>query len=169
MKPHHKIFLTSMAQDVISLFSNIAAMKIIFLFCLLFIIPLSSCAQEKDDYIKPDDAIIGVWQSDDYETNKFAGVPLLDKDSPNPILHFEDGNTRSYFAMLYIEGEGFGCPSYFIAHVKKNTISGIVKGACMPAFDGLKFSFDCKYNKCDNSLTIIYKGKKYKYVKFKGK
>ena len=139
---------------------------------IIFILLISSFkiqAQSKDDLIKCDDNIVGIWQFEGYEKNNNSGVPLFDEDETNPFLRLECGNKSSFFAILLDPENGFGCPSYFISHIKNNHITGKITGDCAMEQIGTEIAFDFKYNKSDNSLTITFKGKNYRFIKFVSK
>ena len=124
--------------------------------------------KSQNDLIKKDDPILGIWQLSTYDSTQAGGVPILSEDVPMPFLNFKSDADLSWFAALYEKGQGFGCPNYYIAHKNKSKIWGVMKEGCMLGYIGTKFSFNYKCEKTKDSLTIIFKGKSYHYIQYRG-
>src|SRR5665213_1964021 len=129
---------------------------------IILILCLNAKAQRKLDLNK-DELIIAIWEYSDYDKDPKGGAPIIAEEAQNFIYLMPD--KESWFATSFDAenpGDGFSCPSDFIAMIDKNIISGTLIRACAVVLAGTKFSFKFKYIKKDNSLLVTCNGKNYK-------
>ena len=141
-------------------------MRVLLFFLILF--PIATVmAQVKGDLIKENNPIIGTWRSADSINGSPNGVPLFDEDEKNEYCHFNANEDPSWFASFLDPENGFACPSYFVAHIKKDVVEGKHTGNCVVMEIGKIITFKFDYKNADDVLTIIFKDKKYRYKRFK--
>ncbi len=133
----------------------------IFFFCI------AVKAQVKGALIKKDNLILGTWKASDSLNGALLGVPLFGEGEENEFIHFNSGEEASWYAIFLDPENGFACPSYFVAHLKKDVVTGIHTGNCAITEVGKIITFRYEFNKKEDVLTIIFKDKKYRYRRFK--
>jgi len=147
MQPHPKIFLSSLA--------------------LLLLSSIYIKAQTGNDLLKPKDPVLGTWIYFDAEIHPESAAPII-ANMQQTFVHFESGTDTSWFATLYNDPtHEYGCISEFIVHQKNGIVKSNLLFACEMDHKGEEISFAYQYNKQKDELIIIFKGKNYKYKRFK--
>ncbi len=132
-------------------------LSILFILSVLFFVLEGRLnAQSSVEGFLPDNhVLLGRWEAVDVEIT----ADIIEEESTQAI-EFVSGENQSMFAcgiFTDIEEEGdrvWGCPSYFIARLDNNKITGTLLSTYIPVLEGSEIRFEFKIDESTGILEI---------------